>query len=237
MRFVRTSEFGELSEIRDHPHTGIDYAMPEGTQLEALFNGVVIKVADYGNVNAGKTVVIQMDSGEQAIYGHLSEFAVKVGERVQNGDVIGWSGNTGHSTGPHLHFAIKSEEGYIDPSKYETGIQSMGGNRSFWEVLTDNKADFAPKWFEDSVNKMLENGKAGQLDNPEQSHIIVDMIGGLIKDGFVYIADSIYTVLPEIGGVITLAAGLFVMISGNPMKYIRYYIVSMTGVILWVTSG
>ena len=98
--------------------------MPIGTPLRAIKNGI-IKIADYGNLNAGKTVFIKTENGTTFIYGHLSEFTVKNGQYVKVGDLIGYSGNTGFTTGAHLHFGVKIGDKYIDPSPYIDFIQNM----------------------------------------------------------------------------------------------------------------
>jgi hypothetical protein len=127
MKFIRTSDFGELSMVRDFKaHTGIDYSMGVGTKIEAVGSGVIQKIVDYGDVNAGKTVILHLDNGKDAVYGHLSEFLVREGQRVDPGQVIALSGNTGHSTAPHLHFAVKDHGAFVDPSNYDQAIQKMG---------------------------------------------------------------------------------------------------------------
>ena len=117
MKFVITSPFGARESFRTKPHTGIDIRMEDGTPLAAIKDGV-IKLADYGDKNAGKTVFLEMEDGKTAIYGHLSEFAVKDGQKVSEGQIIGYSGNTGFSTGEHLHFAIKDGATFIEPAPY-----------------------------------------------------------------------------------------------------------------------
>lgn len=129
MKYKITSHFLEQEPFRSHPHTGIDFKMEIGTPIRTIKDGV-IKLADYGNQNAGKTIFVQWDDGKIAIYGHLSRFAVKNGQYVKAGDIIGYSGNTGHSTGAHLHFALKEGGRYIDPSPYIEFIQNMN-NPSF----------------------------------------------------------------------------------------------------------
>ena len=124
MTYRITSRFLEKEPFRSHPHTGYDFAMPEGTPIRSIKNGIV-HLADYGNQNAGKTIFVQWEDGKTAIYGHLSKFAVKEGQYVKAGDLIGYSGNTGRSTGAHLHFGVKIGDKYIDPSPYIDLIQNM----------------------------------------------------------------------------------------------------------------
>lgn len=120
-----TSEFGEVSSIRNFkPHTGIDFAMNQGEPLRSIQDGVIMKFGEFGNL--GKGVFIRWNDGKTAIYGHLSEFAnIQIGQYVKTGDLIGYAGSTGNSTGSHLHFAIKEGSNFIDPSPYIESIQYM----------------------------------------------------------------------------------------------------------------
>jgi len=99
--------------IRTAPHGGVDYAVPVGTQVHAPFTGVV---AVAGNVRGfGNTVVIQYPQGS-VILGHLSSISVRVGMEVQAGTVVALSGNTGSSTGPHLHQEQHGSGPYFGPN-------------------------------------------------------------------------------------------------------------------------
>ena len=98
--------------------------MPEGTDILAVDSGVVIEV--YNDTDGyGKYVKIMHMWGE-SLYAHLSEQLVSVNDTVSGGQLIGKSGNTGNSTGPHLHFAMRLNpysrsdgwDGFIDPSPY-----------------------------------------------------------------------------------------------------------------------
>jgi LysM repeat protein len=91
-----------------HGYNGIDLGAPEGTAVLAAASGEVIISRNYGwNGGYGQYIVIQHDNGTQTLYGHLSEIIVYEGYRVVQGQVIGLSGNTGKSTGPHLHFEVR----------------------------------------------------------------------------------------------------------------------------------
>jgi hypothetical protein len=125
-----SSHFLEKEPFRAHPHTGIDFVMPQGTPLRSIKDGIVERVVDFGSSNIGKGVFIKWQDSKTAIYGHLSKITVKQGDIVKAGDLIGYSGNTGHSTGAHLHFAIKEGGRFIDPSPYIDLIQNMN-NPSF----------------------------------------------------------------------------------------------------------
>ena len=90
---------------KDHYHSGIDYACPEGSRVVAVCDGIIVKVWD-DDLNGNAIRLMDMDCTCRIGYAHLSEFLVKVGQMVKRGDVIALSGNTGQSTGPHLHVSI-----------------------------------------------------------------------------------------------------------------------------------
>ena len=106
-------------------HDGVDYEVPEGTPVLAVDAGVVIE-SGWGDF--GKTVVIEHAWG-RSIYGHLSEVHPPPGQEVQKGEIIGLSGNTGLSTGPHLHLALKlkNSPSSVDPLAYLSGNSNVLG--------------------------------------------------------------------------------------------------------------
>lgn len=86
-------------------HRGIDYMCSVGSTVRASNGGTIVEADGLGwNYGYGKTVVINHGNGITTRYAHLSRISVSVGERVSRGEAIGLSGNTGNSTGPHLHF-------------------------------------------------------------------------------------------------------------------------------------
>ena len=93
---------------------GIDWAIPTGSPVEAAQAGTVT-VARADATGYGTHVRIQHGEGYLTIYGHGSKLLVKAGEKVEAGDVIMLSGNTGNSTGPHLHFELRHNGKAIDP--------------------------------------------------------------------------------------------------------------------------
>ena len=97
-------------------HDGKDYAVPIGTPVKAAGGGRVVYVgwsSGYGN-----TVIIQHQQGMRTLYAHLNSFNVSSGQRVNRGQVIASSGNTGRSTGPHLHFEVRVNGRPVDPAGY-----------------------------------------------------------------------------------------------------------------------
>jgi murein DD-endopeptidase MepM/ murein hydrolase activator NlpD len=96
-------------------HNGVDFGIPIGTPVKSAGNGIVEGI---GNTDAvcpgasyGKWVFIRYDNGLASTYGHLSVISANQGQRVKTGDVVGYSGNTGYSTGPHLHMSVYAGQG------------------------------------------------------------------------------------------------------------------------------
>lgn len=97
---------------------GVDFAVKIGTPVYAARAGIV-KVAVAGNGSGGTMVEISHSRGTHRTgYKHLSKLAVKVGQHVVPGQLIGYSGNTGNTTGPHLHFDLRVLGRYVDPLKH-----------------------------------------------------------------------------------------------------------------------
>lgn len=91
-----------------HPQNAVDLGCPVGTTLRAAAGGrVIVATASGWNGGYGKYIVIQHAGGIQTLYGHLSQVNVGVGETVNQGEVIGATGNSGNSTGPHVHFEVR----------------------------------------------------------------------------------------------------------------------------------
>ncbi|MBT6119843.1 peptidoglycan DD-metalloendopeptidase family protein [bacterium] len=115
---------------RKHPiykrrilHRGVDFAAPTGHKIKAAESGIVIVAGRKKKYNGyGKITII--DHGTKAkkrystVYAHQSRIFVKVGDYISRGDVIGWVGSTGNSTGPHLHFEIRVNGNPVNPLKY-----------------------------------------------------------------------------------------------------------------------
>ena len=105
---------------RVQPHTGIDYAAPKGTPVVSIGDGVVVSAKYEGA--AGNTVRIKHNSVYRTAYLHLSKYGkgIKAGARVAQGQVIGYVGSTGRSTGPHLDFRIWKNDTPVNPLKMES---------------------------------------------------------------------------------------------------------------------
>jgi murein DD-endopeptidase MepM/ murein hydrolase activator NlpD len=98
-------------------HTGLDFGAPMGTPVYATADGVVVN-ANHGANGYGLAVDIEHGFGYETKYAHLSKINVHVGQKVSRGDLIAYSGNSGLSKGPHLHYEIKKDGAKIDPIDY-----------------------------------------------------------------------------------------------------------------------
>lgn len=117
-----TSAFGETrfspSSGGTRPHMGIDIAAPSGTSIAAPADGVVLSAgreAEYGRL-----VCIDHGHGYTTMYGHLTDFYVKAGDRVRAGQILGTVGTSGNTTGPHLHYEVRMYGRPVNPFSYLT---------------------------------------------------------------------------------------------------------------------
>ncbi|MBR4595173.1 MAG: peptidoglycan DD-metalloendopeptidase family protein [Bacteroidales bacterium] len=124
LKFTRISSGYSLHRL--HPvhgtvraHTGVDYAAPTGTPVRSIGDGTVLS-AGWGKGGAGNMVKIRHNSVYTTAYLHLSKMAVKAGQRVSQGQVIGYVGMTGTATGPHLDFRVWRNGSPINPLKLES---------------------------------------------------------------------------------------------------------------------
>jgi murein DD-endopeptidase MepM/ murein hydrolase activator NlpD len=111
------SGFGErIDPIYKTPkfHAGLDFTAPQGTPIYATANGTVV-LAGFTEGGYGNHVVINHGYGYETLYGHMFRVKVHAGEAVKRGDVIGWVGSTGKSTGPHCHYEVHKNGVAVDP--------------------------------------------------------------------------------------------------------------------------
>ena len=114
---IITSRFGERSSDNENVseyHTGIDIGIEYGTDVKSSVTGIVTLVSNVGDY--GKQIRVR-NNNVTTLYAHCSEIFVKEGDIVADGQVIGKVGNTGKSTGPHLHFEIRVDDRCLDPEK------------------------------------------------------------------------------------------------------------------------
>ena len=97
-------------------HPGIDISAPRGNKVKATADGVVSFARR--NVGYGKLVRLEHPFGISTRYGHLDRFTVKTGQRVKKGDIIGYVGSTGRSTGPHLHYEVRINGQPLNPLRF-----------------------------------------------------------------------------------------------------------------------
>lgn len=120
-----TTEFAEIRYVNNEQsssrHSGLDIAAPKGTEIKAPNNGIVTFAME-GLLSPGSTVVIDHGMGLFTSYYHLDTIAVEKGQKVTKGDIIGTVGNTGFSTGPHLHYAVSIYNTYVNPYQTLSGI-------------------------------------------------------------------------------------------------------------------
>ncbi|MCP3097254.1 M23 family metallopeptidase [Myxococcus sp. K15C18031901] len=125
-----TSPFGE----RYHPvlgsrrmHTGVDIGVPTGTAVAAVADGVVRRASEDA-VN-GRVLVLEHGRGVTTAYCHNSELLVAVGQKVSRGQLIARSGNTGRSTGPHLHYQLELAARPVDPLKFRASVPAVSSSQ------------------------------------------------------------------------------------------------------------
>jgi murein DD-endopeptidase MepM/ murein hydrolase activator NlpD len=109
-------------------HGGVDFRAAAGTPVPAAAAGKVIEAGNSGGY--GNMVEIAHAGGYSTRYGHLSEIRVKAGEEIRAGDVIGLSGSTGRSTGPHIHYEVRKDGSPVDPVRFIKAGRLLAGAAS-----------------------------------------------------------------------------------------------------------
>lgn len=114
-KYTLSATFGKGGSMWSHKHSGQDFAVPVGTPVDAVSAGTVVKAGPNGGGDGpayGNAIVIKHANNTYSQYAHLSKIQVRVGEKVTKGEQIALSGNTGNSSGPHLHFEIRTTPNY-----------------------------------------------------------------------------------------------------------------------------
>ncbi len=146
-----TQNFGNTSFSTQNPqiyngrgHTGMDFAASTGTRVLAARGGVVLGTgntdATCPNASYGKWVFIKHDNGLSTLYAHLSTISVSKGQSIDAGEPVGYSGNTGYSTGPHLHFGVYATSG----SEIASFPSSSCRGKTYTMPVGDTKAYLNP---------------------------------------------------------------------------------------------
>ena len=148
-----TSKYG----IRYHPilkeervHSGIDFRAKEGTEIYTTAQGIIWETKNTDLGGYGKYITVLHSYGFKTFYAHLSEVFVKKGDVITKGTLLGLSGNTGRSSGPHLHYEVRYLDDRIDPSAFVywnkktfPTIFSKNENLIQWKKIFDlTKNDF-----------------------------------------------------------------------------------------------
>ncbi|QEV19450.1 M23 family metallopeptidase [Streptomyces alboniger] len=128
-RYTLSASFGLGGSMWSHKHSGQDFAVSVGTPVAAVHGGTVVKAGPNGAGDGpayGNALVIKHSNGTYSQYAHLSKVDVRVGQNVTTGQRVALSGNTGNSSGPHLHFEIRTTPNYgtaVDPAAF---LRSVG---------------------------------------------------------------------------------------------------------------
>jgi len=201
MKFRISSEYGILEEIRNgRVHKGLDFAMPSGTELRTVADGIVTRVVDYGSDSLGKGVFIRTEDGHTHIFGHMQDISVRAGQKLKEGDLIGLSGNSGHSTGAHLHFGIKNNAGeFLDPTPLAEKVATFSGD----------VGDVTSQWFamKGPLIQGIEIAKQGGIKEQiveGSKEYFMDMILAFLQAIGEVALDLIYSITLVGGGVLII---------------------------------
>ncbi|MFD7995370.1 M23 family metallopeptidase [Streptomyces mexicanus] len=127
--YTLTATFDQGGSHWMHKHSGQDFAVPIGTNVVAAHGGTVVKAGPNGGGDGpayGNAIVIKHANGLYTQYAHLSRIDVKVGQVVSTGQHIALSGNTGNTTGPHLHFEVRTTPNYGSAVNPVTFLRAHG---------------------------------------------------------------------------------------------------------------
>lgn len=173
--FRVTTEYGAIDALHKTGHKGLDLAVSEGTPLGAVKDGVVAMIGN--DPKLGNWVKLQIEDNTSVIYGHLKGVTTSIGDKVDKGEIIAYSGSTGRSTGPHLHLQASQNGQLINPEKYASDIQVDTNNGIFglWDFIKDVKEGGLWKAF--TGNDFLTSLKNGSI---ELGNLIVNYSDGLI---------------------------------------------------------
>lgn len=122
-----TQKYGKTTFRRWYSfHNGLDYGVKSGSKVLAAADGKVVGIGNNGKYAYGRWMALDHGNGLVTMYGHLSSYSKKVGDKVKVGDTIAKSGNTGYSTGPHLHFTVFSTKSFdVVPSKKIKSVKDI----------------------------------------------------------------------------------------------------------------
>ncbi|WP_435969443.1 M23 family metallopeptidase [Streptomyces sp. Qhu_M48] len=122
--YTLSASYNQGGAMWAHKHSGQDFAVPVGTPVKAAGAGTVVKAGPNGGGDGpayGNAIVVKHANGTYSQYAHLSKIKAKLGQKVMAGQQIALSGNTGNSSGPHLHFEIRTTPNYgsaVNPAAF-----------------------------------------------------------------------------------------------------------------------
>lgn len=177
-----TSPFGGRTDPvkgTNEYHTGVDFGVPLGTEIKAAADGVVVQAGTNGGY--GNSISIDHGGGMETLYGHLSKVLVSVGQKVKQGDIIGLSGSTGKSTGPHLHFEVRKNGQPVNPMTYLSGSDSFSGGvvNYVTELNRTMLLETSESFMENAENiSWLLNGDTSNSDVSSDPHQVYNVKHG-----------------------------------------------------------
>lgn len=185
--WTMTAGYGKYPTLNKQ-HRGLDFGISEGTKVGAAFSGVVDSMTTGYGGGYGNSVYIAGDNGVYYRYAHLSKIGVKAGQRINAGDTIGLSGNTGNSTGPHLHFQTDRPKGSrndINPYSFvtaalfgATGDINVGDNGQTSSTGTSSSIAGMPVATRRSIPKAFRGAQEGGIGGA------VEPITSSVNNGF-----------------------------------------------------
>ena len=122
-------------------HAGLDFSAPQGTPIYATADGRVTTAGNLGN-GFGNHIVISHGFGYETLYGHMYRIKAKLGQMVKRGEVIGWVGTSGKSTGPHLHYEVHKSGRDLDPIYFFYNDISPEEYQKILKMATSNNQSF-----------------------------------------------------------------------------------------------
>jgi hypothetical protein len=214
MKVTISARYGSVDSVHGSPHTGVDIAIPQGTPIHSIGEGTV-RLVNYGHANIGKGIIVHQNDGTDAIYGHLSGYKVHEGDYVAQGQTIGYSGNTGHTTGPHLHLGLKENGHFIDPTSYAN--EAINGHARWWHNghIGDGIGDIPNHnlwgWVAHELSQITIDGITNFL-----SHFLVALPPLLVVGcGVYFLINMVNKRLAKIGLYGVLAYGCYLVLGGT----------------------
>jgi murein DD-endopeptidase MepM/ murein hydrolase activator NlpD len=192
-----TGAYGEPRPYGAGVHTGVDIAVPVGTKVNAAMDGVVSSSHwGSGALSRGLQIWIDHAGGKRTLYAHLSKSFVKKGQAVSRGETIALSGNTGFSSGPHLHFQLEINGKHTNPNAY-AGIVT-GGSGAIPSMSSGGAQNFAD--LQNAINQ--QGGASGSVVNSFLTTSIQGVAGGTKSS-----KDIISSVLSSANGSLANVSG------------------------------